>query len=118
MKKIFLSFAFFLILFLAFSFSPAFSYYSGDRRDPFVPLVGGPEAKIEGGVLGIRGPEDVSFDGVLSSVSGGFMAVINGEILEEGDEEGIVKIISVSENELKLEINENVYEYLLYDIED
>ncbi len=118
MRRILHSLIVILLILCFFPFSSAFSYSSGDRRDPFVPLVGGPEAQFEGGVLGIRGPADVSFDGVLSSVHGGFMAVINGEILEEGEKVGVVKVISVTSNELKLEINEDVFEFLLYDVEN
>lgn len=68
-----------------------FKYESRGRRDPFVPLVGidVPKAsKLED----ITSINDIKFEGVASGKRGKMVAILNGEIVKEGDRFGEIEI--------------------------
>ena len=66
-------------------------YDRGDRRDPFIPLVG------PGGVVNVSklGSKDISIEGIVYDPNGGSMVLINGEFYKEGDSVKGANVISI-----------------------
>lgn len=91
-----------------------YRYDSHGRRDPFVPLVGVTERGSQGGVRGILSVDDVSLQGIVTNEDGRMLAVINGELMKEGDRIGRLSIESIGENSVKVKIDEAEFEIKLY----
>lgn len=92
-----------------------YGYDSRGRRDPFVPLVGVEKPGSSSGVKGISSVEDINLQGIVSGTGGKKMAVINGEIMEEGDKIDRLSVLSVSDNAVKVKIDDTEYEIKLYE---
>lgn len=72
-----------------------YRYESRGRRDPFVPLVGMDRptvSKLED-VVSIT---DLKLEGIASSPAGKPIAILNGEIVKEGDRFGIIDIKKIT----------------------
>jgi len=97
--------------------SPAvsFQYNSHGRRDPFVPLVGIPEAGGRGGAGGVLTVEDVHLQGILLGPDGKHMVIINGEIMREGDSMERLHIESIDPNVVTIRIDDSRYTVKLYE---
>ncbi len=93
----------------------ACEYKSYGRRDPFVPLVGVSGTAAMGGLHNIISVEDVSFHGTVIDADGKKAAVINGEILRQGDRVHSVLLESVGENEITIMINDKKHRLKLYE---
>lgn len=91
-----------------------FKYDSKGRRDPFVPLAGVEKAGTKGGIKGVLSIEDVVLQGIVMGADGKRRAIINGEVMKEGDTIEHVSIISVNENGVKLNIEGTEHEVKLY----
>lgn len=89
-------------------------YDSHGRRDPFVPLVGVERSGAKGGVKGITSIDDVVLQGVIMGSDGKNRAIINGEILKEGDKIDRLSVMSIENNTVKVKIEEDEYEIKLY----
>lgn len=64
----------------------AFQYGSKDKRDPFIPLIGeGVEFLTSQKVRSIKG---MNLEGVIFDPPAGSLAIINGEIIKEGENIG------------------------------
>ncbi|MBL7070659.1 MAG: hypothetical protein ISS26_00595 [Candidatus Omnitrophica bacterium] len=81
-----------------------FVYKIGDRRDPFMPLVTG-QKRLSLGIDGIESVEDVKFEGVIFDPYGNSVAVLNSEIVGEGDKINNVEIIKIMEKAITLKIH-------------
>jgi len=92
----------------------SFHYNSHGRRDPFVPLVGVAREGSAGGVLGVFSIDDVVLQGITLGPEGERFAVLNGEIMKQGDKAGNLTVESISENKVRLRIKDRVYEKELY----
>lgn len=103
------------ILFFANHFSRSETRRSFGRRDPFIPLVGGARQPFGSGIEDIRTVDDVNFEGVVSDAEGRRNAIINGELIKEGQKKGIVKIVEVKENEIIIEIEGIRHHLRLFD---
>lgn len=90
-------------------------YESFGRRDPFVPLVGVPQEPGRGGVMGIYTVDDAVFGGVIYGPDGERQAILNGEILHEGQVRGRVEVLSISDNELVIRIDTIRHRLRLYE---
>ena len=98
----------------AVSVAAGYRYDSRGRRDPFVPLVGVSERSAHGGVRGILSAADVSLQGIVTNEDGRKQAVINGELMKEGDRIGRLLVESIGENSVKVKIDEAEFEIKLY----
>lgn len=80
-----------------------FEYNAKGKRDPFVPLVSG-----EGGYMsdaeGISGIKDVRLEGIVWDEKRGSIAVINGEIVKEGQEIGSVRLLKIQKDGVIFEV--------------
>lgn len=95
-------------------FENALAYDSHGKRDPFVPLVGLATRSVSG-IADIMGIEDVSLQGIASDSLGRNAAVINGEMIREGETIGHVTIKKILKNDVILKINENEYLINIYE---
>lgn len=68
----------------------AIQYQRGDRRDPFIPLIGPGIA-----VAKTQKKMDLNIEGIIIDKSQGSMALINGQFYKEGDTVEDMNIISI-----------------------
>ena len=73
-----------------------FIYESGDRRDPFVPLLRRGVQHVAG-LEGISSSDDIRLEGIIYDPSGESMVVLNGVILKEGDRTSNIAIGKIME---------------------
>jgi len=93
----------------------AFEYSSGGRRDPFVPLVGVVSAGVKGGIMSVLNIDDVVFQGIIINSDGSRSAVLNGEIMRQGDKVERVEMVEVGPTYVKIKVSEEDYTIDLYD---
>jgi len=103
-RVIFLSFIGLIILSVAYPKSDNYPFSKKDR-DPFVPLVS------KGGLILV--PQEINFanlelHGIIYS-NGRSLAVINGEVLEVGEQIGEYTVIEISEKEVALRKGKEVF---------
>lgn len=109
-----LSAAFILFLLVSFiALEPRISgaeykYQSRGKRDPFIPLVTG-EVKRTLGLESVETIDDVIFEGIIFDPSGESMAVLNSEILKEGDKISNIEVTKISNNSVTLKIYDKSY---------
>ncbi len=88
-----------------FAVSPAigenFKYESHGRRDPFVPLVG-IERPTTTRLEDITSIGDVRLEGMASGPGGKLVAILNGEIVKEGDRFGEIEIGKINKKAVTL----------------
>lgn len=84
---------------VAFIVSPCigenFKYESHGKRDPFVPLVG-IERPATSSLEDITSIGDVKLQGIASRSGGKLVAILNGEIVKEGDRFGEIQIKKIT----------------------
>ncbi len=110
------------ILYLAMStavlmqgfFVSAAEYDPQSRRDPFVPLAGVfIDADASGGaILSIN---DVLLQGIVTGADGINSAIINNQVMREGDTKDSMEIKSIGEGEIEIIINDQSHKVKLYD---
>lgn len=83
-----------------------FIYNANDRRDPFIPLVSKDGAYVSD-AYGIRGIKDIRLEGIVWDNEKGSIAIINGEIIREGDELGSLKVLKIEENAVVFDADGN-----------
>jgi len=82
----------------------AFEYDSKAGRDPFVPLVSKGGAYVSD-AYGISGIKDVRLEGIVWDEAKGSIAIINGEIVREGQEIGSVKVLKIESDAVVFEVD-------------
>ncbi|MBU0683506.1 MAG: general secretion pathway protein GspB [Candidatus Omnitrophica bacterium] len=87
---------------------------SSERRDPFVALVGIQKETVQVGENDFS-IDDIAFQGTVITPDGTRNAIINGEVVSEGDmiAQGIVE--SIGKNAIVLRINGDKYELKLFE---
>lgn len=91
------------------SCADAYVYSSNDKRDPFVPLVGA-SAISTGYVPGdISSINDIKLQGIIIDPDGTRSAVINGEILKEGQTFGSAKVEKIDSDAISVSIGGKTY---------
>jgi hypothetical protein len=89
-----------------------FKYESRGKRDPFVPLVGGSRPtviKLED----ITSSEDVKVEGIAIGAQGKKVAILNGEVLKEGDKVGEVELKKIEKKSITISIGGKSYNLYL-----
>lgn len=79
------------------------AYDSNNKRDPFVPLVTGIGSQASG-LYGIEQIDEIALEGVVYDPRGS-VAVVNGLVLQEGDEMGNVKVIKIESDGVLFSLN-------------
>lgn len=85
-----------------------FKYESRGRRDPFVPLIGADKPAIAR-LEDITSAEDVRLEGIAIGAGGKRIAVINGEMLKEGDKAGDIELKKIDKKMVILAIGGKDY---------
>jgi hypothetical protein len=73
-------------------------YDRGDRRDPFIPLIG-PEGVVDAKKFNAA---DVNIEGIIYDPRGESMVLINGEFYKEGDSVKNASVISIFQDRVIL----------------
>lgn len=71
-------------------------YESGDRRDPFIPLIG------PGGLKAPKATSDFQVEGIIFDPQQGSLVLINGEFYKQGQSVGEATVISVLKDRVVL----------------
>ncbi len=66
------------------SFGQEYTYYSKGERDPFIPLITS-GARMSLGLQVVETIDDIKFEGIIFDPFGKSMAMLNGEVVKEGD---------------------------------
>ena len=91
-----------------------YAYDPAGKRDPFVPLVGG-ISRSAGSLEEVMAIEDVDLQGVATGSTGRMVAIINGEMIKEGETVGRLTIKKILKNEIELIIDETEYRLGIYE---
>ncbi len=81
-----------------------FEYDTKGNRDPFVPLVSKGGAYVSD-AYGISGINDIRLEGIVWDSAQGSIAIINGEIVKEGQEIGSAKVLRIDKDAVVFEVN-------------
>lgn len=73
----------------------SFNYESRGRRDPFVPLVGMDKPAVSR-LEDVTSIADLRLEGIASAPKGKLVAILNGEIVKEGDRFGDIEIKKIT----------------------
>jgi len=76
---------------VSFSSGADYKYESHGKRDPFVPLVG-IDAPAASRLEDVTSIADVKLEGIASAPGGKIAAILNGEIVKEGDRFGDIEV--------------------------
>lgn len=79
------------VLFFSVAEAKEIRYHKGDRRDPFLTLVGPHAFRGEGG----RGKDDLPVEGIVFDPEKGSYAIIGGEIYREGETVNGAQLIKI-----------------------
>lgn len=77
------------------------SYSSGDRRDPFMPLIG-PDGAVKVG----RAKSDLIIEGIIFDPKEGSLVLISNNFYKEGDQVQNANIISIFKDRIVLAEND------------
>lgn len=83
------------IIFVSPGAGDDYRYESRGRRDPFVPLVGMDRPTVSK-LEDVTSIADLKLEGIASSLSGKPVAILNGEIVKEGDKFGIIEVEKIT----------------------
>jgi len=98
-----------IILILLLLVSPVFAedgfkYDAKASRDPFVPLVSQGGGYISD-AYGISSIKDIRLEGIVWDEAKGSIAIINGEIVTEGQEIGVAKVLKIENDAVIFDID-------------
>lgn len=82
-----------------------FTYNHHGKRDPFVPLVGVTARAFES-LEDIMSIEDVNLQGIAVDSSGKKVAILNGEMVKEGETVGHLTVKKISKDTITIMIDE------------
>lgn len=85
-----------------------FSYEAGGKRDPFIPLIGQEKVKSSG-LENITSIEDVALEGMAVGAGNKNIAILNGQMVKEGDKFGTLIIKKISNKQVDLSIEGKNY---------
>lgn len=105
MMRKFLSFTVIVLLFSGSSFAEEiFEYDSKGKRDPFVPLISESGAYVSD-AYGVSSVKDIRLEGIVWDESNGSIAIVNGEIVSEGQKIGIAEVVKIEKDAVLFEID-------------
>jgi len=81
-----------------------FKYDSKGKRDPFVALVS-KDGVCVSDAYGIKGIKDIRLEGIVWESEKPSIAIINGEIVEEEAEIGVVKVLKIDRDGVVFDVD-------------
>jgi len=90
--------------------SEEYVYQSRGKRDPFLPLVGKASLFNTRDLIDVVDVKDVKLEGIMYDAQGGSRAILNGTLLKEGDEAGLIKVEKIEAKKVIVIINEERHE--------
>ena len=81
-----------------------FIYNAKGKRDPFVPLVS-KDGAYASDAYGISGIQDIRLEGIVWDEAQGSIAIINGEIVKEGQKIGAIEVLRVERDAVVFNID-------------
>jgi len=87
----------------------SFAYIHHGKRDPFVPLVGTAKMRTSTSLEDVMSIEDVSLQGLASDSAGRGAAILNGEMIKEGQSVGHLTVKKISKDNVILVIDDEEY---------
>ena len=104
-----------LLLLTPIAFGESGNYESQGKRDPFVPLVGLDRPAISK-LEDVTSIADVNLEGIATGAKGRLVAILNGEIVREGEKFGGIEIVKITKKAITIRMEGNDYEkYLIED---
>lgn len=97
-----------LILAANFANPQEFKYDSRGKRDPFVPLIG-PDRAVATDLDDITSIDDVRLEGIAVGAQGKKVAMVNGEMLKEGEKIGSFEIKTITKTAVTFMISGKEY---------
>ncbi len=88
-------------------------YDSKGRRDPFIPLITRTAKATMAGLENAQSVDDIMLEGIVWDKGGGSIAILNGIIVQEGDEIGNVMIETINNDNIFIHINRIKYNIAL-----
>ncbi len=93
---------------LAFAEEALFKYNAKGKRDPFIPLIS-ESGGYASDAYEASAAEDIRLEGIVWDNVKGSIAIINGEIVKEGDVMGSIKILKINKDSVIFDVGgENV----------
>ncbi|MEA3306002.1 MAG: hypothetical protein U9R52_04225 [Candidatus Omnitrophota bacterium] len=86
-------------------FGEGYEYYSKGKRDPFISLVTGMAARSSLGLCSVETIEDARLEGIVLDSGGRSMAVLNGDVVKEGDKVYNIEVVKIYYNAVVININ-------------
>lgn len=93
-----------------------FKYTSKGKRDPFVPLIGQDRAKGNG-LDGITSIQDVFLEGIAVGPKGRNIAIMNGQMVKDGDKFGNLLIKKIDQRSVNLSLEGKDYTLQLQEVQ-
>ena len=88
-------------------------YDAGGKRDPFMPLIGVMTKAVDS-LADVICIEDVKLQGLASDSTGRRTAIINGEMIKQGETVGRLTVKRISKDTVILMIDEEEYSINIY----
>ncbi|MCM8761381.1 MAG: hypothetical protein NC938_01915 [Candidatus Omnitrophica bacterium] len=89
-----------------------FQYESHGKRDPFVPLVG-VDRPAAGRLEEITSVADIRLEGIATGAGKSMVAILNGEVVKEGDKFGDIEIKKITGRKVSILFGGKPYEMSL-----
>ena len=86
-----------------------YKYYSKGKRDPFIPLVSGKMKIASLGLESVETIDDVKLEGIMFDPQGESIAVLNGEVVKEGERAVNIEIVEIRDMSVTLKIYNRLY---------
>ena len=81
----------------------AFKYNAKGKRDPFVPLIA-ESGGYASDAYEASAVEDIRLEGIVWDDVKGSIAIINGEIVKEGDAMGSIKVLKINKDSVVFDV--------------
>ena len=82
----------------------SFEYNAKGKRDPFVPLVSR-DGMYVSDAYGISSIKDIRLEGIVWDEAKGSIAIINGEIVYEGQKVGAAEVVTIEKDAVVFNID-------------
>ncbi|MDP2911791.1 MAG: general secretion pathway protein GspB [Candidatus Omnitrophota bacterium] len=81
-----------------------FKYNAKNKRDPFVPLIS-ESGGYASDAYEASAVEDIRLEGIVWDEVKGSIAIINGEIVKEGDALGSIKVLKINKDNVVFDVS-------------
>ena len=82
----------------------AFKYNAKSKRDPFIPLIS-ESGGYASDAYEASAVEDIRLEGIVWDEVKGSIAIINGEIVKEGDALGSIKVLKINKDNVVFDVS-------------